>query len=782
MALLCSPARTFAITPVFINSGASLPGASIGSVAWGDFNNDGRLDILLAGNSANGYISEVLSNKGGVAFSNINAAFSGLDKCSVAWGDYDNDGNLDILISGMNSGLLPDTEIWHNQGNGTFVNANISLKSLSQSSAVWADLNNDGKLDILLSGTDINGNVATVVYQNLGGGTFALVPTALPNVTSGSLAVADLAGDGYLDVIITGLNTNGNRLSQVWHNLGGFNFTNVPVSFTPLSSSSVAVGDFNNDGFPDILLTGNNGSGPVTELWQNNGNLTFTKITNSLTPVYSGAAVWGDFDNDGVPDVLIVGSAGGTSYLCQVFKGLGNGAFTNMNIGAAGLSLASAAWGDFDNDGRLDFLVEGYNAGYVTQLWDNNTANTNTPPAAPSGLAASVTANGVVLSWNAASDAQTPASGLSYNIRVGTNSGGISVVSPAANLTTGFRRLPQMGNAQERLFSILNLPPGTYFWSVQSVDSAFAGSPFAPESTFVMDAIVTTTPASSIGLTAALLNGTVNPLGLDTEAWFRWGTTTNYGNTTTPQYIGNATTTLAFNAALLSLEPGTTYHYSLVATDSVGVAFGADQSFATLGGSPPSISPLANVNADAGVATSPIPITLSDASFPPSNLLVTAVSSSSSLIPAANLVLGGSGANRTLTITPAAGQTGSAVITVSASDGVNTVSQSFIINVGLVPGDVDGVGYIDQNDFNLVLSNYWLHASVTMTNPVALNGGLFLFTLTNAFAPNFTVLVSTDLANWSVLPAKAVPVFQFVDPQVINITNTPCRFYQLRWP
>jgi len=779
-ALLFSPATLIAGS-VFINSNATLPNFGIGSVAWGDYNNDGQLDILVAGNTANGSISEVLVNQGNAIFSNINVALPGLDKCSVAWGDYDNDGNLDILISGVDSSLLPDTEVWHNQGNGTFVNANVSLHAVGQGAAVWADLNNDGKIDILLSGNDINRLAVTEVYQNLGGGSFAEVATALPNTKFGSIAVADLVNDGYLDVIITGVDTNGIPISQVWHNLGGFKFTNVPVSFTPLSSGSVAVGDFNHDGFPDILLTGINSAGsPVTELWQNNGNLTFTKVINSLTPVYTGAAVWGDFDNDGLLDVLIAGTATNSAGSdCQVFKGLGDGTFSNQNIGATDLSDACVAWGDFSSDGRLDFIAAGYNGGFVTQLWQNQTEVTNTPPTAPSGLTSTVTSSGAILSWSAGSDAQTPAAGLSYNIRVGTNSGGISVVAPAANVATGFRRLPQLGNAQERHFSALNLPPGSYFWSVQSVDSAFAGSPFAREASFVIDEVVSTDPATSIGLTDALLNGTVNPLGLNTAAWFQWGTSTNYGNATPSQNIGNATTTVSVSSALLNLQPGTTYYYNLVATDTVGVAYGSGQSFTTLGSSPPSISPLSNISTDAGVATAPIPITLNDAVFPTSNLLVTAISSSSSLIPPANLVLGGSGSDRTLTITPAPGQTGSAAITVSATDGVNTTFQSFIINVGIVPGDVDNVGYIDQNDLNGVLSNYWPHTLIAMTNPEILSGGLVQFTLTNISAWDFTVMVSTDLVNWSVLPTEAFPVFQFVDPES---TNLPRRFYQLRWP
>jgi hypothetical protein len=96
----------------------------------------------------------------------------------------------------------------------------------------------------------------------------------------------------------------------------------------------------------------------------------------------------------------------------------------------------------------------------------------------------------VELRWRAATDAQTPAPGLSYNVVVGTNAGGISVLSPQANLSDGWRRLPALGGVQLDTNATLALPPGTYFWAVQAVDSAWAGGPFAEGGSFVVGASV----------------------------------------------------------------------------------------------------------------------------------------------------------------------------------------------------------------------------------------------------------------------------------------------------
>jgi len=114
-----------------------------------------------------------------------------------------------------------------------------------------------------------------------------------------------------------------------------------------------------------------------------------------------------------------------------------------------------AAWGDYDNDGRIDLFA---GAG-TNRLFKNMTALSDTPPTAPGALASSAGSNWVVLSWHAATDAQTPSSGLSYNLRVGTAPGTADVVNPSADLTTGWRRVPQRGPIQSLTYKLTSLPP-----------------------------------------------------------------------------------------------------------------------------------------------------------------------------------------------------------------------------------------------------------------------------------------------------------------------------------
>jgi uncharacterized repeat protein (TIGR01451 family) len=97
------------------------------------------------------------------------------------------------------------------------------------------------------------------------------------------------------------------------------------------------------------------------------------------------------------------------------------------------------------------------------------------------------------------------------------------------------------------------------------------------------------------------------------------------------------------------------------------------------------------------------------------------------------------------------------------------------------PGDLNGDGVVDQNELNAVLSNYWGHSAwLYMSNAVSLGGGVFQFALTNATGWNFTVLVSSNMTDWTNLPNSAYPVYQFFDPAAAS--NAPSRYYRLRYP
>jgi hypothetical protein len=476
----------FVLTP-----SPGLPAAFGGSVAWGDYDNGGRLDLLLSGS---GQCS--LWRNTGNGFTNVTATATpglpGVSDSAVAWGDFDNDGRLDFLLTGLTNTSTGQSvsQLWRNTGSG-FTRVPVpGLPGLSESSIAWGDFDNDGRLDFLITGTS-NGTSSGAVSQlwrNTGNG-FTNVPIpGLSGVYFGSTALADFDNDGRLDFLMTGITNSfvaDGVTTELWRNTGN-GFSNVPIpGLARVYVSSVAWGDFDNDGRLDFLLEGLSGNNFITQLWRNTGN-GFTNVpVPGLPGVADGSLMWGDFDSDGRLDFLITGLTNGSTELSQVWRNTGDG-FTNVPIpGLPGSFDNGLAWGDFDNDGRLDFLFSGTVDGVmVSQLWHNTLLASNSPSAAPAGLSATTLADQVLLKWDSPTDDHTPTAGLSYNVRIGTVPGASDVVSPSAR-SNGTLLVPQLGAARNGSATFHHLSPGrTYYWSVQAVDSGFVGSPFAAEQQF----------------------------------------------------------------------------------------------------------------------------------------------------------------------------------------------------------------------------------------------------------------------------------------------------------
>ncbi len=157
-----------------------------------------------------------------------------------------------------------------------------------------------------------------------------------------------------------------------------------------------------------------------------------------------------------------------------------------------------------------------HSGGTSSTFYTNQIETPNWVPGAPSGLAAAPLNQTAVLSWDHAADAETPSPGLTYNLRIGTTPGGIEVMSPNADTATGQRRIVQRGNADHNTSWIIhNLEPGLYYWSVQAIDTAFAGGAFAAEQSFE----ILQPPSMSVApFTSAVAGERVRiPLSLTTE-------------------------------------------------------------------------------------------------------------------------------------------------------------------------------------------------------------------------------------------------------------------------
>ena len=500
----------------FTDINAGLTGVHWSAVAWGDYDNDGDLDILLTGNNNfTSSIAKVYRNTGGVFAVDPAVVLPGVYNSSVAWGDYNNDGHLDILIVG-NTGAGLIARVYKNNGNGSsFTDLNAGLPGVDFGSAAWGDYDNDGDLDILLTGDLGSVNRITRVYKNNGNDTFTdISATALPGVTYSAVAWGDYDNDGDLDILLTGKQNSGQDLARVYRNDLG-SFVDSGISLQAVSLSSAAWGDYDNDGDLDIVLMGHIGTGFVSKVYQNNGG-SFTDIAAALTGVNYGSVAWGDYDNDGKLDILLTGSTG--SQISKVYRNNGSSSFTDISAGLTGVSSGSAtssAWGDYDNDGKLDILLTGYSSttnSSISKVYRNNSTTANTTPAAPTNLTATVSGSSVTFSWSKATDGQTPQDGLTYNLRLGTSTSGVQKVSPMANVSTGYRRLPALGNTNHRAsWTIKNLPTGTFFWSAQAIDHAFAGSAFAGELSFTIGGGPCTNIALNKTATASNSSGSNTP-------------------------------------------------------------------------------------------------------------------------------------------------------------------------------------------------------------------------------------------------------------------------------
>jgi uncharacterized membrane protein YeaQ/YmgE (transglycosylase-associated protein family) len=273
-------ARTFA---GFVDIGAALAGVGYSSAAWGDYDNDGDLDILLTGSSAGIRVSKVYRNDGGGAFSDINAPLTGVMRSSVAWGDYDNDGDLDILLAGATGGYPitnPVSKIYRNDGAGTFTDIGAALVAVDECSLAWGDYDNDGDLDILLTG--LAGAPTSQVYRNDGAGAFTDIGAGLSGVWLGSAAWGDYDNDSDLDILLTGATTSTSPyapVSKVYRNDGGSAFTDIGAGLTGVREGSVAAwGDCDNDGDLDVLLTGWTGSAFVSKVYRNNSRPELARV------------------------------------------------------------------------------------------------------------------------------------------------------------------------------------------------------------------------------------------------------------------------------------------------------------------------------------------------------------------------------------------------------------------------------------------------------------------------------------------------------------------------
>ena|GEM_PF-1624633 len=339
------------------------------------------------GSLANGF--EYLPRRVGTFLDNTLNAFGDFigEGAGICWGDYDNDGDQDVFrpTSGVTTYRL-----LRNNGGGVFqdvtATAGLDTTGLNQRSCAWGDYDNDGYIDLYIVYT----SALNALYRNNGpSGTFTNIAAAAgvggatgsPNDSDAAWADFDLDGD--LDLMLLYESSGASlRSHQLFRNNGNSTFTDV--------AASAGVGfqkygehckwaDYDNDGYPDLYLV--NLQGLSDQLLHNNRNGTFTDVTSLAGIVedfHCWNALWADVNDDGFQDLFCSSVTGAPGQNFRLWINAGSGAFVDASASSGVQDTTCSGFGgaitafDKDNDGDIDLYVGCDND---DRLLENNAAD-----------------------------------------------------------------------------------------------------------------------------------------------------------------------------------------------------------------------------------------------------------------------------------------------------------------------------------------------------------------------------------------------------------------------
>ncbi len=475
--VLAASQSLFAQNFVFVKK---FPNVNFMQSLFGDCDMDGDQDLY----HISSYTSTKLYRNDGYTNFTVQSTFPAMQHGNMALGDIDSDGDLDFVLTGIemqeNLYLGKKFYVYYTGSNSGLLSTGHAVPGFAYGSMDLADYDNDGDLDLAITGLvdDALGREQTLlaVYLNENGLFKNRVLSKYDEFQMDDrVKWVDYDLDGDMDLFAAGRHKNAGNSFVIFRNDKGL-LNHVPVTFGSFIPWGIKEGDFDCDGDPDLLAF--SGDAQI-KILKNNGGA-FAAYQSIQVPLNSLTADWADFDLDGDLDIIISGdgqSSGSVWYYTNnhgVFRG------TRFNISGRHGRPAIA---DYDGDRVLDLFLTGDNCA----LFRNDLAGSaNTRPVPPTSLSASTSSASVVLSWNNGTDTETPAPGLTYNIRVGT-APGLNDVVPSQALADGFLLTRTSGNVQQNLcWAIKGLQPGTYYWSVQTIDQGFLGSKFAREKSFTI--------------------------------------------------------------------------------------------------------------------------------------------------------------------------------------------------------------------------------------------------------------------------------------------------------
>lgn len=375
-----------------------LPMMEYTSVSVADFDQDGRSDLFISGELLNGTeVSRLYSftERRVVPRPNtsdrIEAHYTQrpfisrpVFRGASAWVDVNQDGWLDLLSSGLSetetttteTEFLPFTDLYVNQsGSNLIIQNSTGLPGVHDSRVATGDLDNDGFPDVVLSGRSEQGLVFGVYFNDRFSPTVATRVfdrrvIAFPPMQATSLVVEDLDGDGFMDVLASGITADSEPVLYAYRNVGGQTFAPMDINLDAGYFTSLVAGDVDQDGDVDIIiLSGQPSPGLLTgetRLYINDGSGSFVEETErlerfrSVPGLFLGGGQTGDFDGDKDADILLHGFVGldNDEQQRMVILEKIDGQLLNI-LDARSVRNGTVLMMDYDNNGRMDLFQMG---------------------------------------------------------------------------------------------------------------------------------------------------------------------------------------------------------------------------------------------------------------------------------------------------------------------------------------------------------------------------------------------------------------------------------------
>ncbi len=362
----------------FTDTNPGMATSAFECVVAGDYDQDGSVDVIVMGSGSHDIAFTTLYRNVGGAFVDSGIPLVGLSPSAAsatqcaAWGDFDGDGDLDLAMTGLTTGGVPTTIVYRNDGS-TFTPVAGNFLGVFAGTVSWADYDGDGDLDLLVTGitaATAGAPAVTRLYRN-DAGTFTSVAHPFQNAYLGPVAWGDYDGDGRIDVLICGADSGGAVSATLWRNLGG-TFVDAGANLPGLDLGFAKWGDFDGDGDLDLLFGGNSNSGFISRIYRNDAG-TLTDIGANLVPVIWSSAAWGDYDNDGDLDAMVIGyDPVAQAARSTLYRNVG-GNFTDSGFAFHNVYLGCVSWLDSDKDGDLDLLLSGNEVGSdILRLYRND--------------------------------------------------------------------------------------------------------------------------------------------------------------------------------------------------------------------------------------------------------------------------------------------------------------------------------------------------------------------------------------------------------------------------